>query len=56
MSYPVASHLQIRLTQISGGTELSLRHRALGMIEDGHREGITLGWNYFVKGVKELAE
>jgi hypothetical protein len=56
MSYAVAGHLQLRLTQISGGAELSLRHRVLGMVEDGHREGITHGWSYFLEGVKKLSE
>jgi hypothetical protein len=56
MSYAVAGHLQLRLTQIPGGAELSLRHRVLGMVEDGHREGITHGWDYLLSGVKQLAE
>ena len=29
MSYPVAGHVEFRLTQITGGTEFFLRHRAL---------------------------
>ncbi len=56
MSYAAAGHLQLRLTLISGGTELSLRHRVLGMVDEGHREGLTHGWDYCLKGVKELAE
>ena len=56
MSYPVAGHLQFRLTQVAGGTELFLRHQALGFIEDEHREGVTLGWDYFLQGVKRLSE
>lgn len=56
MSYAAAGHLQLRLTQISGGIELSLRHRVLGMVDDGHREGLTHGWDYFLKGVKEIAQ
>ncbi len=56
MSYPVAGHVQFRLAQIPGGVELSLRHRALGLVEDEHREGVNLGWDYFLKGVKQLSE
>lgn len=56
MSYAVAGHVQFRLDQISGGTELSLRHRALGMVEDQHREGVTHGWDYVLQGVKQLSE
>ena len=56
MSYAVAGHIQFRLAQISGGAELSLRHRVLGMVEDGHREGVTHGWDYLLEGVKQLAD
>ncbi|TWU13237.1 hypothetical protein CA54_20690 [Symmachiella macrocystis] len=56
MSYPVAGHIQFRLTQIPGGTELYLRHRALGQVEEEHREGVTYGWEYFANTVKQLAE
>ncbi len=56
MSYPVAGHIQFRLTQISGGTELYLRHRALGQVEEEHRQGVTQGWEYFANTVKQLAE
>jgi hypothetical protein len=56
MSYPVAGHLQLRLAQVAGGAELSLRHRVLGVVEESHREGITHGWDYFLNGVKQLCE
>lgn len=56
MSYPVVGHIQFRLAQISGGAELSLRHRVLGMVEDQHREGVIGGWENFLTGVKRLAE
>lgn len=56
MSYAVAGHLQIRLTQIPGGTELSLRHQVIGLVKDEHREGVTRGWEYLLGCVKKLAE
>jgi len=56
MSYAVAGHLQCRLIPIAGGTELSLRHRVLGVVDPDHREGVTMGWDYFLNGVKQLAE
>lgn len=56
MSYAVAGHIQFRLDQISGGTELSLRHRAVGMVDDSHRQGVVLGWDNFLNGVKRLSE
>ncbi len=56
MSYPVAGHVQFRLTQISGGVELLLRHQVLGLIADDHREGVSHGWDHFIKDVKRLSE
>lgn len=56
MSYPVAGHMQLRLAPIPGGTELSLRHRVLGMVEPEHREGVVPGWAYLLEQVKQLAE
>jgi len=56
MSYAVAGHIQFRLTQISGGVELSLRHRVLGAVEENHREGVTHGWGYLLEQVKQLSE
>ena len=38
MSYPVASHIQYRLTEQAGGTLLKFTHRAFGMIEPGLEE------------------
>ena len=56
MSYPVAGHLQLRLAQIAGGTLLSLRHRAMGMIDSKHREGLSEGWAKILQTIKEGAE
>jgi hypothetical protein len=56
MSYAVAGHLQLRLAPIAGGTLLSLRHRAIGMIDPKHREGLGTGWAQILKSIKEAAE
>ena len=56
MSYPAAGHLQFRLSTISGGTLLSLRHRVLGLIDEGHRRSVEAGWQHLLKTVKESAE
>jgi hypothetical protein len=52
MSYPVAGHLQFRLAEVPGGTRVTLRHRAVGMIEDAHREGVVKGWQQMLSGIK----
>ena len=56
MSYPVAGHIQFRLEQVSGGTELSLRHRVIGVVEEAHREGVVPGWEHLLQSVKKLSE
>ena len=56
MSYAVSGHIQLRLTETDKGCELSLRHRAVGLIEEAHREGVVPGWRAFIEGVKRKAE
>lgn len=56
MSYAVAGHIQFRLTPISGGVELSMRHHVLGLVEEEHRQRVVPGWAYLLQRVKELAE
>src|SRR5205814_298178 len=53
MSYPAAGHVQIRLAEAADGVQVTLRHRALGLIEDGHREGATKGWLEILQGIKD---
>lgn len=56
MSYPVAGHLQVRCAQIGGGTLVTLKHRAVGMIDPKHREGFPQGWAKILQAIKEHAE
>ena len=53
MSYPALNHLEIKLEKISGGTSVTLRHRAIGMIADDHREGIGEGWKHLLESLSE---
>ena len=52
MSYPVAGHVQFRLAEATGGIEVSVRHRAFGLIEDAHREGVVKGWQQILSGLQ----
>ena len=52
MSYPVINHLEIKLEKTSGGTNVTLRHRAIGMIDPAHREGVSTGWLNMLNSVK----
>lgn len=52
MSYPALNHLEIKLAESEGETTVTLRHRAVGMIDPQHREGVATGWNGFLDAVK----
>ena len=51
MSYPALNHLEIKLDQIPDGTRVTLRHRAIGMLDPAHKEGVTKGWKTFLDAV-----
>ena len=53
MSYPALNHLEVKLEQIPDGTKVTLRHRAIGMIDPAHREGVTTGWKGMLDLVKD---
>lgn len=44
MSFAVASNLQYRLKEVDGGTQITLRHSALGLFPDGYRDALLQGW------------
>jgi uncharacterized protein YndB with AHSA1/START domain len=56
MSFPAVNHLQYRLTAEGSMTRLQLTHRAMGLLDQQHVEGMTMGFEFWVKRVKGLAE
>jgi uncharacterized protein YndB with AHSA1/START domain len=57
MSFPAVNHLQYRLTSEGPtATRLQLTHRAIGIIDDQHREGMSMGFEFWVQRMKRLAE
>ena len=56
MSYPVASHIQYRLTAQGEKTLLTLTHRAMGLILPEHAAGMNDGWQKTVDAIREAAE
>jgi len=48
MSYPALNHIEVKIDQVAGGAKVTLRHRALGVIDPEHREGLTVGWKYML--------
>ena len=55
-SYPFLSNVQYRLTEKDGGTLITFRHSAIGLIEDQHREGVSKGWASILDRVRKRAE
>jgi len=44
MSYPALNHVEVKLEQVSGGTKVNLRHRAIGFLDPAHKENVSKGW------------
>ncbi len=51
MSYPALNHVELKLEQRPGGTHVDLHHRAIGLIEPAHREGVSTGWKQILDGI-----
>ena len=56
MSAPVVSNVQYRLKEIEGGTLISFRHSAFGLVPDGYREGTSQGWTRLLEAARKRAE
>jgi hypothetical protein len=53
MSYPAINHLEVKLAEIAGGTKITLRHRAIGLLQKEHKEGVTEGWKELLDVIKD---
>ncbi len=56
MSYPAINHVQYRFKADGAVTRLAFLHRACGLIQPDHREGMAQGWGYWLDRIRELAE
>jgi hypothetical protein len=56
MSYPVLSNVQYRLSEAEGGTVIRFHHKALGIIQDDHRQGVGKGWTHILSRIRARAE
>ncbi|MBI2421879.1 MAG: SRPBCC domain-containing protein [Candidatus Hydrogenedentes bacterium] len=56
MSYPVINHLECKLSEVDGGTRVTLRHRALGLIQEDHAAGVKEGWKGMLESLKKALE
>jgi len=55
-SLPLVSNVQYRLTEEDGGTLISFRHTAFGVIEEKHKQGVNTGWTSMHDRVRKVAE
>jgi hypothetical protein len=56
MSYPAVNHIQYRLKAEGNGTQLTITHKAMGLIIPEHRDGMPEGWEHGLERIRELAE
>ena len=56
MSYPAINHIEVKLEEAGAGAKVTLRHRAIGMISQEHREGVSTGWGHILEGLKADCE
>jgi hypothetical protein len=56
MSNATMSNVQYRLKESAGGTLMTFRHTALGVIEDDHRKGLMAGWTPLHERIRRDAE
>jgi hypothetical protein len=51
MSYPALNHVEVKLKEITTGTKVTFRHRAIGMIDPDHRKGVSQGWQMMLDAI-----
>jgi len=56
MSYPVAGHIQYRLTEQDGGTLLKFTHQAIGLIPPDLEQNVSKGWGEMLQEIRSAAE
>lgn len=56
MSYAVVSNVQYRLSESDGGTLIKFHHKAMGVIQDDHRQGVQRGWGHILSRIRARAE
>jgi hypothetical protein len=55
-SYPLVSNVQYRLAEKDGGTLITFRHTAFGLVDDHHRQGVNKGWASTLERIRKNAE
>jgi uncharacterized protein YndB with AHSA1/START domain len=55
-SFPLVNNVQYRLSEAEGGTLISFRHTALGLLTDEHKLQMPKGWSSMHERVRRFAE
>jgi hypothetical protein len=55
-SFPLVNNVQYRLSEAEGGTLISFRHTALGLLTDEHKLEMPKGWSSMHERVRRFAE
>jgi uncharacterized protein YndB with AHSA1/START domain len=55
-SFPLVNNVQYRLSEAEGGTLISFRHTALGLLTDEHKLNMPKGWSSMHERVRRFAE
>jgi uncharacterized protein YndB with AHSA1/START domain len=55
-SFPFVNNVQYRLSEVNGGTLITFRHTAMGLLTEEHRKGMPKGWAAMNERVKRFAE
>jgi uncharacterized protein YndB with AHSA1/START domain len=56
MSYPAHNHVEVKVEKTATGSRVTLRHRAIGLIDPEHRKGVSTGWGHMLAEMKKAAE
>ena len=56
MSYGAVSNVQYRLSEERGGTLIKFHHKAMGLIQEEHRQNVVKGWTHILSRIRERAE
>jgi len=52
----VTNHVEVKIEAVSGGCRITLRHRALGIIDPEHRKNVGTGWKHMLGNVGKDCE
>jgi hypothetical protein len=55
MSYAGMNHSQYKLAEEGKSTRLKFTHKAIGLIPKEHLEGMDMGWNSWLKRIRDRA-